>query len=505
LLVPLAIYAVVSLAFLLIENLNPDGFNAIHWLNMSRAASSPIQMLRVVLPFENNVLTDDGVYSLPVILGRHFGAAGVWSGLTKLPLVVIAAMSLLPLAARQRRQRLRLAVVAAAACVPCHFLSYYPVQEYHYTILLLLSPVLLWLWRSEAGGRLRVPLAVAFVSTLACFLPTGNFLAPTVPGKFWTVSALERVVPAMVTFCGLATYGFALAWQQYRLVSPKKGQSRWRSLAREVAVEGWRAVPVAGAAALTVVALAAAVYATAPWRVLAPVATWTARDRLQQSRMVESCSTRALNVNPDNAQAHYALGTVLIDLGQIEEGLAHCYRSVDLDPTFDGCANLGLKLLNLGRLDEAVVQFRRSTALDPGIAATQNNLGVGLGRQGRFFEAIEHYREALKLDPNFPEAKSNLAWILATCPHAVLRNGKEAIELAGQVCRSSNDHKAKPLDVLAAGYAELGRFAEALPIARRALAAARQSNQKALAAEIQARIDLYSAGKPFRIGGAARP
>ena len=77
LLLPLAIYAVVSLAFLLLESLNPDGLNAIHWLNMAKASSSPIQMLRIATPFENNLLTDNGVYSLPVIVGRTLGEPGV--------------------------------------------------------------------------------------------------------------------------------------------------------------------------------------------------------------------------------------------------------------------------------------------------------------------------------------------------------------------------------------------------------------------------------------------
>ena len=188
LLLPVAIYTVVSLAFLLVDSLNPDGLNALHWLNMAKATSSPLQMLRIAAPLENNVLVDDGVYSLPALLSRSFGESAVWSCLFKLPLVAIGLMSFLPLLADQRRQRLRMAVVTAACCVACHFLSYYPVQEYHYLTLLLVSPVLLWLWRSEAPGRLRLVLAGTFVASLAVFLPTANFLSPELPGRFWATS-----------------------------------------------------------------------------------------------------------------------------------------------------------------------------------------------------------------------------------------------------------------------------------------------------------------------------
>jgi hypothetical protein len=54
------------------------------------------------------------------------------------------------------------------------------------------------------------------------------------------------------------------------------------------------------------------------------------------------------------------------------------------------------------------------------------------------------------------------------------------------------------LDVLAAAFAEAGRFSEAAEMARKALALARQRKKQALAAEIQSRIALYSAGTPFR-------
>ena len=100
LLLPLAIYALVSLAFLLLDKLNPDGLNAIHWLNMAKASSSSIQILWIATPSPNSVFNDNGVYSLPVILGRTLGESSVWSWLPKLPLAAIAAMSLVPLIAR---------------------------------------------------------------------------------------------------------------------------------------------------------------------------------------------------------------------------------------------------------------------------------------------------------------------------------------------------------------------------------------------------------------------
>ena len=53
------------------------------------------------------------------------------------------------------------------------------------------------------------------------------------------------------------------------------------------------------------------------------------------------------------------------------------------------------------------------------------------------------------------------------------------------------------LDTLAAAYAALGRFEEASSTAQEALAQAEERGNAQLAAEIQARIELYALGRPY--------
>jgi len=53
------------------------------------------------------------------------------------------------------------------------------------------------------------------------------------------------------------------------------------------------------------------------------------------------------------------------------------------------------------------------------------------------------------------------------------------------------------LDVLAAAYAEAGRFADALGTARKALELATQQKASGMADLLRTRIALYEAGKPF--------
>ena len=65
------------------------------------------------------------------------------------------------------------------------------------------------------------------------------------------------------------------------------------------------------------------------------------------------------------------------------------------------------------------------------------NLGNILLQQGRVDEAISHLQTALKLQPDEAHALSSLAWVLATCPAASIRNGARAIELAQRASQLS--------------------------------------------------------------------
>ena len=93
---------------------------------------------------------------------------------------------------------------------------------------------------------------------------------------------------------------------------------------------------------------------------------------------------------------------------------------------------------------------------------------------------------------------NQLAWVLATCAEASVRNGAEAVELAQRAAQLSGGREPAILGTLAAAYAEAGRFPEAVQTARKALELATQQNKQALARSIQAKLPLYQAGTPFR-------
>jgi len=125
------------------------------------------------------------------------------------------------------------------------------------------------------------------------------------------------------------------------------------------------------------------------------------------------------------------------------------------------------------------------------------NLAMALGKQGKTAEAIACYQEALKLQPPSPEPFDRLAWIMATHEDARFRDGAGAVRLARRATELSHRSEAGYLDTLAAAYAELGLFKEAIATGQEALQIASRTGQKELTSDIHHRVHLYEEGKPF--------
>ena len=115
--------------------------------------------------------------------------------------------------------------------------------------------------------------------------------------------------------------------------------------------------------------------------------------------------TATLARNPGCWMAHYNLGIVLRDQGEMDQAITHYRHAVALRPNYaEAHYNLGRLLVQKGQLDDAVTHYEKALAINPADAETQNNLGVTLFGSGRVDEAIAHYQEALKIRPDYAEA-----------------------------------------------------------------------------------------------------
>jgi tetratricopeptide (TPR) repeat protein len=208
---------------------------------------------------------------------------------------------------------------------------------------------------------------------------------------------------------------------------------------------------------------------------------------------------KAIEALPNLADAHANLGVALLQKGNPDEAIPHLQKAVEVKPDFvDAQNNLGIALLQKGNAAEAVRHFQQALELDPKQPQTYYNLGGALYMQGKVREALARWREGLRADPQSLPLLNQLAWVLATCPEASLRNGPEAVELAERAVRVSPGPDPGLLDVLAAAYAEVGRFPKAVQTARQALELARRQNARPIIEGLKARLALYEAKSPFR-------
>ena len=98
-------------------------------------------------------------------------------------------------------------------------------------------------------------------------------------------------------------------------------------------------------------------------------------------------------------------------------------------------------------------------------------------------------------EQNLPQAQNDYAWLLSTSHLEDLRDGELALTYAEKAV--AQVESAAYLDTLAAAYAELGRFSDAIRIQERALALVSEASSEEAAA-LADHLAAYRAGEPWR-------
>jgi tetratricopeptide (TPR) repeat protein len=119
---------------------------------------------------------------------------------------------------------------------------------------------------------------------------------------------------------------------------------------------------------------------------------------------------RAVEKDPQLAEAHEQLARIWRDWGLPGQGLGSAYRAVYNDPRSASARNtLGTILDALGRPDDARRAYTRAISLDPTAAWAFNNLCYSEFRSGHLREARAGCEQALRLEPTLAAAHNNLA------------------------------------------------------------------------------------------------
>ena len=220
-----------------------------------------------------------------------------------------------------------------------------------------------------------------------------------------------------------------------------------------------------------------------------------ARMRTSQSQydLAEGDVDRVLQLQPNMPQAILLRSIIGAAQGKFDEAIGDLQSLLRQNPN-----NVDLKLQiasyydAAGEPDRAIKLYNEVLSSDPQRQIALRRRGDSYLSMGQQKEAIDDYEAALLQQPKDSGLLNNLAWIFATSTIDELRNGQRALELAEQACEVTKYQQAHVLSTLAAAYAELGNFEEALKWSTKAVELDPEEGQ--LARE----LENYREKKPWR-------
>ena len=170
--------------------------------------------------------------------------------------------------------------------------------------------------------------------------------------------------------------------------------------------------------------------------------------------------SRALEIDDTLAEAHASLGHIMFQYDRDWSGAEKEFRrAIELNPNYANAHHwYALSLMWMDRLDEALNAIRQARAIDPLSLVINSNLGFILAVAHQYDEGIEQCRKTLEMDPNFAHARYRLGqiYVMKGMNQDAIVELKEAIALSGESPRAIAE--------LGLAYARLGDTSEALKL-----------------------------------------
>jgi protein O-mannosyl-transferase len=246
------------------------------------------------------------------------------------------------------------------------------------------------------------------------------------------------------------------------------------------------------------------------------------------------CVRKALDLNPNDIEAEINLGRILTQQGKYDEAqsifevlivtsqyqrpliykqygelfvreekkpeaISNLEKSLELDSDQPVVVSFLAKLYaETGQWEKSADLYKQNISLLGDNFESEAGLATACFQSRDYAQAIEHYRQAIALKPDLAEARNNLAWLLATCADAGLRDGQAAVSQAQKACELTRYHQTQYIGTLAAAYAEAGDFNQAIANAQKACALAEKNGETNLLTRNQQLLEQYRRHQPVR-------
>ncbi len=170
--------------------------------------------------------------------------------------------------------------------------------------------------------------------------------------------------------------------------------------------------------------------------------------------------SRALQIDDALAEAHASLAHIMFQYDRDWSGAEKEFRrAIDLNPNYANAHHwYALSLVWMERLDEALNEIRQARAIDPLSLVINSNLGFILAAARQYDQGIEQCRNTLDMEQNFAHAHYRLGqiYVLKGMNRDAIVELKKAVALSGESPRAIAE--------LGLAHARLGYTSEALKL-----------------------------------------